>query len=321
MIVGQNGRLMYEALLFAASLRAMDPGFAGRLIVAEPQPGPLWPNNPSIRNEAVREALTRLHAEIIPFETNAFGASYPHANKAEGLATLPEGQPFLFFDSDTLITGPVSTLPIDFTRPAASMKRDNTWPVIELYGPGYSEIWRSLYDRFDLNFETSLDLSHPDEYWQRYLYFNAGWFFGPCPHTFGARFVETMQSIHADPPKALECQPLIPWLDQIALPLVIHSLGGGRPREDSAPLDGEVACHWRVISLLYAREDDRTVDILEQVTAPNWLKKVLKEHEPFLRMIYQGRGQKARALFNRDALPRKERAIRNRLKSENLWMR
>ncbi len=34
LIVAQHGRLMYEALLFAASLRYSDPGFSGRLIVA-----------------------------------------------------------------------------------------------------------------------------------------------------------------------------------------------------------------------------------------------------------------------------------------------
>ena len=34
MIVGQQGRLQYEAVLFAASLRAMSPEFAGQLIVA-----------------------------------------------------------------------------------------------------------------------------------------------------------------------------------------------------------------------------------------------------------------------------------------------
>ena len=105
MIVGQNGRLMYEAVLFAASLRAMDPDFAGRLIVAEPQPGPLWSRNPSIRSDGVREVLARLEAEVVPFENKVFGEGYPNANKAEGLFALPDGEPFLFFDTDTLITG------------------------------------------------------------------------------------------------------------------------------------------------------------------------------------------------------------------------
>jgi hypothetical protein len=38
-------------------------------------------------------------------------------------------------------------------------------------------------------------------------------------------------------------------------------------------------------------------------------------------MVYQGRGRKARALFDQDNLPRKEQAIRNRLKSNGYWMR
>ena len=41
-IVGQNGRLAYEALIFAASLRQCSPDFKGRLLVAEPQAGPRW---------------------------------------------------------------------------------------------------------------------------------------------------------------------------------------------------------------------------------------------------------------------------------------
>ena len=48
---------------------------------------------------------------------------------------------------------------------------------------------------------------------------------------------------------------------------------------------------------------------------------MLKRYEPFRRMIYQGRGEKVRQLFDRDALPKREQAIRNRIKSERLWMR
>ena len=102
---------------------------------------------------------------------------------------------------------------------------------------------------------------------------------------------------------------------------MIHSFGGGRPGPELDGLDGEVTCHWRVLSLLYAREADRAVEVLETVAAPNRIKKVLKDHEPFKRLVYQGRGRKARALFDRQNLPRREQAIRNRLKSEGYWMR
>ncbi|MEL6953392.1 MAG: hypothetical protein AAFN09_00075 [Pseudomonadota bacterium] len=319
-VVAQAGRLQYEAALFAASLRHFSPGFRGRLIVLEPQPGPLWPSDPRIWDGGIRAIFDRLEAEIVPFEARHFGAAYPYGNKIEGLAALPQDVPFVFFDSDTLITGEIAEVPFDFDRPSASLRRENTWPRIELYGPGYAEIWGALYEKFGLDFESSLDLSQPEEYWRRYLYFNAGFFFGADPAEFGARFEETALAIRDDPPDALVCQSLDPWLDQVALPLVIHGLGGGR----SLPpgwLDGRVSCHYRTLPLLYARESDHVVAALEEVTAPNWLKKVLKAHEPMKRMVYQGKGTKARALFDRANLPRREQAIRNALKREKLWMR
>ncbi|WP_333712522.1 hypothetical protein [Yoonia sp.] len=320
MIVGQAGRLAYEALLFAVSLRASSPDYQGRLIVVEPQPGPLWDHDPRLP-APVAEALLAQGAEILPFESVHFGQSYPHGNKIEGLKVMPAGEPFVFFDSDTLITGDLGKVRFDFDRPAASMRRGPTWPVEELYWPGYTAIWASLYARFGLDFESSLDLSQPDEYWERYLYFNAGWFFGADPAAFGARFTAYATSIRNDPPPELVIQPLDPWLDQVALPLVIHSFGGGRPGPALAGLDGDVSFHYRYLPLLYVHGSDATIAFLEQVIAPNKIKKLMKLHPPFKRLVYQGRGAKVRALFDLKNLPRREGAIRNRIKSAGLWER
>ena len=71
----------------------------------------------------------------------------------------------------------------------------------------------------------------------------------------------------------------------------------------------------------YARESDHAIEVLEQVSAPNKLKKVLKTYDPIKRMIYQGRGKKVRALFDQQNLPRREQAIRNKIKSQGFWMR
>ena len=321
MIVGQAGRLQYEALLFAATLRHCSPEFAGRLYVAVPQPGPLWEKDPSIRNEDVLQALSDLGAEVLPFESKVFGAAYPYGNKIEALKAMPKGEPFVFFDTDTLITGELADVPFDFSRPSASLRVEGTWPEPTLYGPGYSGIWHSLYTRFGLDFLSSLDLSQPDEYWKRYLYFNAGFFYGACPRVFGKRFLVYAQSVLKDPPPELTCQSLDPWLDQIVLPLVIHSFGGGRNTLPSGYLDGEISCHYRLLPLLYARESDRVVELLHEAAAPNRIKKVLKAYEPIKRMVYQGRGEKVRALFDRNNLPRREQAIRNRIKSNGFWMR
>ncbi len=320
LIVGQAGRLQYEAVLFVASLRANSPLFSGQLIVAEPQPGVLWDGDPRMSTD-IKTALAEMGAQVVPFTSTHFGQSYPYGNKIEGLKTLPAGQPFVFFDTDTLVMAELSALPFDFDRPAASMKREGTWPVEELYWPGYTAIWKSLYDRFGLDFAGSLDLSKPDEYWERYLYFNAGWFYGADPAAFGARFTEYAVSVRDDPPNALVIQPLDPWLDQVVLPLVIHAFGGGRPGPELAGLDGEITCHYRTLPLLYARESDRTVALLEDAAGPNKIKKWLKQYDPFKRMIYQGRGKKVRALFDPNDMPRHEKALRNKIKAAGFWMR
>jgi hypothetical protein len=318
--VVQAGRLGYEALLLAASLRARAPSFTGRLFLAEPQPGPKWKGDPRLTDVAVRAALAELGAEFVPFSNTVFGQDYPYGNKIECLAALPDA-PFVFLDTDTLITGDIGAVPFDFDRPSASMRREGTWPVIELYGPGYAEIWGSLYAMFGLDMAPTLDMAQPDDYWQRFMYFNAGWFFHRSPKTFGQRFTDYAQRIRDQRPSALVVQELNPWLDQVALPLVIHSLGGGRPGAELAGMDGTVTCHWRALPLLYARESDAVVAVLDEVTAPNRMKQLLKEYEPFKKLIYQGKGAQIRAMFDRADLPRREQMLRNRIKAEGLWFR
>ncbi|MEJ6479303.1 MAG: hypothetical protein QNL92_11555 [Octadecabacter sp.] len=320
LVIGQHGRLQYEALLFVASLRAFSPTFTGRVIVAEPQPGPLWRCETRISGD-VRAALEEMGAEIVPFESAHFGQDYPYGNKIEGLSALPEGEPFVFFDTDTLFTGDIANVQFDFSRPAASMRRSGTWPEEELYWPGYTKTWKSLYDKFGLDFESSLDLTQPDEYWGRYLYFNAGWFYGADPAAFRAQFLDYALAIRDDRPEELVLQPLDPWLDQVALPLVIHALGGGRPGPELDGLDGDVTCHYRMLPLLYARESDAVVNALEAVATPNKIKKLLKNHEPFKRMIYQARGEKVRALFDQNDMPPREKQVRNMIKKNGFWMR
>ncbi len=318
--VVQEGRLSYEALLFAASFRATNPGFKGRLLMAEPQPGPLWQGEVRV-HPLVRALLADHGAEIVPFDSRAFGQSYPYGNKIEALLALPADRPFLFFDTDTLFTGSLADVTFDFDRPSASMRREGSWPRPDLYGPGYAGIWRALYDRFGLSFDPTLDLTWPADHWQRYLYFNAGWFFHRDPRAFGQRFLDYALTVRDGEIEALASQSLDPWLDQVVLPLVIHSFGGGRPGPGLAGLDGDVTCHYRTLPLLYARESDRVVEVLEEVTTPNRLKKVLKDHEVLKRLVYQEQGRKIRALFDRADLPRREQAIRQKIKAAGLWLR
>ncbi len=321
MVVGQRGRIGYEVAFFVASLRRFDPAFAGRVIVCEPQPGPLWPDDPRLPGEVRALLVGTLGAEIRPFESRHFGATYPYGNKIEALAVTDHGMPIVVFDSDTLVHGALSEIEFDFDRPSASMRREATWPEIELYGPGYGRIWSSLYALFGLDFAASLDPAMPDEHWERYLYFNAGWLFCRSGPEFGARWLDYALTIRDRGPEEIVLQSLDPWLDQVALPLVIHALGGGRPGAALAGLDGHVTTHYRAMPLLYARETDAAVAAAEAVFADNRVKRVLKAHEPFRRFVLQGRGARARAIFDRADLPRHERSIRNRLKARKLWMR
>jgi hypothetical protein len=238
----------------------------------------------------------------------------------ECLAAMPD-EPFLFLDTDTLVTGDLAKVAFDFNLPSASMRREGTWPRIELYGPGYHDIWKALYDLFGLDIGPTIDQSQPQEYWQRYMYFNAGWFFGPSAPKFGKRFLDYACKIRDKTPDAVVVQDLYPWLDQIALPLVIHSFGGGRPDAGLAGLDGDITCHYRTLPLLYARESDQVIAVLEQVAGVPEMRRLLRDYEPIKMMIYQKRGRKARVLFDQNELPRREQMIRTILKKEGLWLR
>ena len=322
LIVGQNGRLGTEAVLFAASLRRNSPRWQGRLIVAEPRPDAAWSGVDTLMPAPVRAALAAFGAEIRPFTATHFGAAYPYGNKIEALSLLPPNEPFIFFDSDTLITGELARLDVDFARPSASMRREGTWPTPPLYGPGYTEIWQSLYDRFGLDFTASLDLDQPDEHWERYLYFNAGWFLGADPRAFAQRFLEYATAIRNEPGEALACQTLDPWLDQVALPLTVHALGGGRPGPGLDGLDGAASCHYRNLSLLYAREPDAVLDLIEELVADPRIAPLLQDDEAVARLIKGGEGRRViRPIFAGQNPPATEQAMRHRLRRDGLWFR
>lgn len=320
LLVGQNGAIGRQAAIFAASLRRNSPQWQGRLIVAEPQNDGAWSGAQVRMSQPTRDALTAFGAEILPFTAQHFGRSYPYGNKIEALSVLPADEPFIFFDSDTLVTGPLESLALDFARPSASMRRTGTWPQPPLYGPGFSDIWKSLYDRFGLDFASTLDPSQPDEHWEHYLYFNAGWFFGADPAEFGRRFLAWARAVRDEPGDALACQSLDPWLDQVVLPLVIHSFGGGRPDAGLAGLEGAVTCHYRNLPLMYAREDEQVLDTYEAVTRDPAIAPLMQGDEEFRRVVTdQGGRDVIRPMFEAeiDAMP--ENLLRHRLRKEGWW--
>ncbi len=73
--------------------------------------------------------------------------------------------------------------------------------------------------------------------------------------------------------------------------------------------------------LLYARESDQAVAALERVARDTAVRPVLKHWEAMRLMVYQNRGRKVRALFDRDRLPHREQAIRATLRQAGFWLR
>jgi hypothetical protein len=311
LIVAQDGRLQYEALLLAASLRHFPSNADLRLFVAEPQPGPLWSDDPRLTRPAIRRELRALGAQIVPLHNRHWGARYPHGNKIESLSLLPKGEGFLFLDTDTLITGDLSGL--DTSRPTASVRVEPTWPRLSLYGPDFAAIWGALYERFRLDMTQTLDQRFGHTDWKRYLYFNAGWIIGPCPHAMGETLTHIAVEIERAPPPEMATQQLYPWLDQIALPLAISALGGGRPVADCG-LDGALSLHYRALPMLYATAPDNTVTLLEHLTRAEHLWDIFNQYAAFRRMVFKGEGAILRAKIDRSALPwtygARERAIR-----------
>ncbi|QPH55990.1 hypothetical protein [Pontivivens ytuae] len=310
LMVVQRGRLAYEAVLALASLPK-----STRVLLAEPQPGPLWPEDPRVGDDDLYEFYRARGAEVVPLRNRVFGAAYPHGNKIEALGLLPEGEPFLFLDTDTLFLREPDLPDQLFERPAASLRRVASWPKVSSEEQR-AEIWQALYNRFGIALQE--DERWPVGDWRRFPYFNAGWVLGPCPHRFGAQWHEIAEAIWREPGPVLEEQALTPWLDQIALPLTIAAEGG--VQRDVPGLDGDITCHWRTLPLAYARESDAVIARLEEVAQVPRIKKLLKRYPPFHQMLYRGGGAEVRAMFA-DGVAEDEAVIRRRLKDARLWVR
>ena len=97
---------------------------------------------------------------------------------------------------------------------------------------------------------------------------------------------------------------------------------GGRPGPELAGLDGDVTCHYRNLSLLYGRESDAVLALIEELAAGPVVAPLLRDDEAARRLIYGGEGRSLlRPMFVDEIPPSTEQAMRNRLRREGLWFR
>ncbi|MEM8870160.1 MAG: hypothetical protein AAF848_04595 [Pseudomonadota bacterium] len=255
-IIAQNGRLGYEALLFAASLQKFNGHNDDiKLYVCTPIHNQLWHEDPDIRETDIAGRLEALGAEVVPFENATFGAEYPHSNKIYALEALPPKENFVFFDTDVLIKGDLGSVDADFAVPTGGYEVP-VWPIMSKSSNTRSEIWGALYDRFDIPTKGWWrDTEDPDST-DRFPYFNGGCFYYRCPTVFANAFRHIAHSIERDPPAALEGQRLFPFLDQIALALTIGFLNGDARGPKDIGLFAPVAFHYFSKPRLFIKPQD-----------------------------------------------------------------
>ena len=81
-----------------------------------------------------------------------------------------------------------------------------------------------------------------------------------------------------------------------------------------------MTCHWRVLSLLYARESDGAVAAVEEAASLPEIAPLLRAYEPARRLIFEGEGQRLRAELRGNAFG-DEAALRKAIRALGLWLR
>ena len=96
LIIGQSGRLQYEAIMFLASLRQSTPDFNGQVFVAEPQHNEHWTQNPAITDPEIRGLINALGGKISPLENKYFREYTPMGTRLKRALSCPRASPSSF---------------------------------------------------------------------------------------------------------------------------------------------------------------------------------------------------------------------------------
>lgn len=321
-IVAQNGRLKYEAALFALSFAATQKPNGARLHICMPQQSELWNKDISIDDDLWLRMMEQYGVTLHHFDNSFFGEAYPHSNKAYAIGCLPEREPFVFFDTDVIILDDLQTVPFDFDMPSAK-NEDKTWPRQFSEGPTLAEIWGSLYQKFDRSTDTWFRKSAPETEYRHYPYFNAGCLYYRDPKEFSKKYLSIMEAIWTDPPSELSRQTLFPWLDQISLPLLLQELGGNPDTFPIRHIDRSHSFHYHALPILFlpkqAKKLTLTKSLLEQ--AGEDARKLFTQYAPFEKILFGDVGKEIELIVNSTDFQGNRKKYRQVLASKGLWFR
>jgi hypothetical protein len=276
-IVAQAGRIGYQAVLCAASIRAFHQADAVRIFIAIPKNSRRWESDPSVADTAALEAFRRYDCEIVSIDNADFGSAYPHANKFYAIGALPPDEPFLFLDSDSVLAAPMREGDLDFGRPSLKPAAPN-FPVAAGDGRTVGEVWRSLYAFFGVDAEPYRDRARADGEHQCYPYYNGGIVYYANAGSFARLWLEMAKRIWSERPAALAGQPLKPWLDQIVLPLVLARLGV--PRAGEPDRIHKTVVHYHFPFYLQVRHA-QAIALFDELSKDDRLMAVLRNDEGF----------------------------------------
>lgn len=315
-IVAQSGTLAYQALVFAASLRRHSGPDTVRLFVCVPEYTDNWTSDPAIEDAEILAAFDALDCDVVRFVNKRFGSEYPISNKIYALEALPPGEPFVFFDTDVIVTGDLSEIPFDFARPSADRPGQH-WPKGGRHGP--AEIWAALYGKFGIPTEGWFRAGHADTDPRRYPYFNAGCFYYRCPAEFGAVFQEIMHALADDRPAELAEQAIYPWLDQIVLPLVLARLGGDPDGFPRAFVNRTHSFHYHAIPNLFMDRHKARLAAFRDVMADPRFTAIFRRSPSHGFFFFQTADRLVEHLVRANAYGKDGPSLRKALNGLKLW--
>ena len=191
--------------------------------------------------------------------------------------SLPPSEPFLFLDSDIILTGRIEPRHFDFVRPGLTPAMPN-WPIPKRSNCTIAEIWESLYRYFDLDPSGYFDRSLGANTHQCYPYYQGNVIYSANAGRFGSLMLDMAKRLWAEQPEPVRRQKLTPWLDQIVLPLVLAGLGIARKAQPDPCR--EIIMHYQYPLFLAVRNVE-AMKCFEELRKDPVLESVLQHDEGF----------------------------------------